>query len=665
MKLKGRLVTFSVLICIISILVIVGINYIISIQKLESEVNKNIQLETVNIAKDSDKWMALQKDSLEEVLQGLLYSNNYEYDYVHKYFVGKNKINDGNEYYVAFSDRSLIAGSGWIPDSSYDATTRDWYVGAKESDSIYITEPYLDSDMGKMVITISKAFKTSSGREGVMASDITIDYLVELISSADLGEGAYAFLIDNNGNIITHLNEAFNPTEEKSTKIEDILDGKLQSIMSKDLDIRDKKIKDYDNEDRMFFFEDVVESNWKVGVGFPSNRVMETINLVIKYTILATIVVVVISFALSNYMAGTITKPIIHSVKIAEDISDLNLSGSIEESKLERKDEIGQMYRAYQLIIEKLRIFMKDMDASITINHEVYNETLDKLQFLVLQAEDTSATTEELSAGMEETAAATLSINESANEIDRAITDFAGKVDDGSNTSSEISNKAEELRHQFATAKDKSMSIYSEAKDEIEKAIESSKEVKQITALSNAILEISEQTSLLSLNAAIEAARAGESGRGFAVVAEEIRKLAEHSNSTVGEIQLVTDNITNAVEQLIDRVSQVMDFLERDVRKDYEMMVDAVNHYKEDGYFLNNIIGDLSATSEELAATVNEISNSMKEISITVEESTVATTSIAEKNMNIVEAINNINNIMDRNKEASIKLEEIVSQVKL
>ena len=69
MKLKGRLVTFSVLICIISILVIVGINYIISIQKLESEVNKNIQLETVNIAKDSDKWMALQKDSLEEVLQ--------------------------------------------------------------------------------------------------------------------------------------------------------------------------------------------------------------------------------------------------------------------------------------------------------------------------------------------------------------------------------------------------------------------------------------------------------------------------------------------------------------------------------------------------------------------------------------------------------------------
>ncbi|MDR7856520.1 methyl-accepting chemotaxis protein [Tissierella sp.] len=665
MKLKGKLVIFSVLVCIISVMAIALINYNLSIQNLEEEVNKNIQLETVNIAKDSDKWMALQKDSLEEVLQGLLYNNNYEYNYVHKYFVDKNKMNDGNEYYVAFSDKSLIAGSGWIPDSSYDATTRDWYVGAKETDGIHITEPYLDSDMGKMVITISKLFKTSSGKEGVMASDITIDFIVDLISNVDLGEGAYSFLLDDNGNIITHINESFNPTEDKLTNIGDVLDGKIQSIMSKDLSIRERRVKDFDNEDRMFFYADVVESNWKVGVGFPSDRAMGTINMVIRYTIIATIVVVAIALVFANYIAGTISKPIINSVNIAENISDLDLSLSIEESKLERKDEIGQMYRSYQLIIEKLRMFMKEMDSSIEINHEVYKETLDKLGFLVLQAEDTSATTEELSAGMEETAAATLSINESANEIDMAITDFAEKVQDGYNTSSEISTKAEELRHQFIMAKDKSVNIYEEARGEIGKAIEASKEVEKITLLSNAILSISEQTSLLSLNAAIEAARAGESGRGFAVVADEIRKLAEHSNSTVGEIQAVTDNITKAVEQLIDRVSSVMDFLEIDVMKDYDLMVDAVNNYKEDGYFLNNIISDLSATSEELAATVNEISTSMKEISITVEESTVATTTIAEKNMNIVEAINNINTIMEGNKEVSMKLEEIVSTVKL
>ncbi len=137
----------------------------------------------------------------------------------------------------------------------------------------------------------------------------------------------------------------------------------------------------------------------------------------------------------------------------------------------------------------------------------------------------------------------------------------------------------------------------------------------------------------MALNAAIEAARAGETGRGFAVVAEEIRKLAENSNTTVGEIQVVTEGITKAVEQ-----------------------------YRDDGSSLNGIISDLSATSEELAATINQISISIEETANTVEESTTATNNIA--NMNIVEAINNINDIMEKNKEVSDKLQEIVSQVK-
>ena len=305
------------------------------------------------------------------------------------------------------------------------------------------------------------------------------------------------------------------------------------------------------------------------------------------------------------------------------------------------------------------------MDNSIRINNQVNEEAGVKTGYLLGQAEDTSATTEELSAGMEETSATTLTINESSREIENAVSDFTMKVEEGANTSSEISKKAEEMSIKFTDARNKSMDIYSNARGEIESAILSAKEVDKINVLSNAILEISEQTSLLSLNAAIEAARAGESGRGFAVVADEIRKLAENSNETVGEIQNVTNTVISTVEDLVKRINLVMDFLEQDVSKDYEMMVDAVNQYKEDGYYINSIISDLSATSQELLATINTISTSMNEISITVEESTIATTSIAEKNINIVEGINEINKILDGNKDISRKLEAIVSQVKL
>ena len=330
-----------------------------------------------------------------------------------------------------------------------------------------------------------------------------------------------------------------------------------------------------------------------------------------------------------------------------------------------RKDEIGQLYTSFQLIIEKLGLFMSEMENSLAINRGIYHETMDKLQYLVSQAEDTSATTEELSAGMEETAASTLSINESTAEIDSAISDFAVKVGDGAVTSSSISTKADTLSNQFVRSREESMNVYIRAKEEIEKAIEAAKEVSKINTLTDAISDISEQTGLLSLNASIEAARAGESGRGFAVVASEIGKLANHSNTTVEEIQAVTINITNAVNQLVDRATHILEFLATDVSKDYEIMVDAILNYKEDGASLNHIIADLSATSEELAATVNEISTSMKEISITVEESTRATTNIAEKNTSMVETIVDINEIMGRNEEVSTKLEKIIHQVKL
>ncbi len=666
MKLKSKLILFTIAICIVSVLSIFIINYSIAIKKFEESINMYVDLQADDIAQDMDKWLDMQKNSLDSMLEVIIHNNNHEEFYMKGLMKKITSNNPDNFYYVGYDNKETYLGADVNLPPGFDVTSRPWYIGAMSTEDFYITEPYIDVVSNDMVITIAKQFKTSSGMKGAFGTDISINYLVDLAANADYGEGSYAFLIDNYDNVLTHINEEYKPKKDGTfIKSQDILNGKLTSIMNKDLKIRNRMLKDYDGVNRLFFFKNVGDTGWKVGVAITAKSVIGKVNNIIILIVVASLVVLGLAILVSIYMANTITKPIKESVLMAEDIANLNLDISVKEKDLKRKDEMGQMYQSFNSIIEKLRAFMQDMDSSIRINHEIHEETLDKIKYLLGQAEDTSATTEELSAGMEETSATTLSINESSQEIEKALSDFAERVEDGANTANEISIKADKLSSQFIQAKDKSMDVLTNAKAEIEKAISASKEVEKINVLSNAILQISDQTSLLALNAAIEAARAGESGRGFAVVADEIRKLAENSNKTVGEIQNVTESITMSVEHLIDRISIVMDFLEKDVSGDYTMMVGAVNQYKEDGSSLNDIISDLSATSEELAATVNDISMAMKEVSITVEEATIGTTNIAEKNVNIVEAINEINKIMERNQEISQKLEEIVSTVKI
>lgn len=664
MKLKGKLLLFTILICITSILLVSVINYSIAIKRLENEINEKIMLQADNTAQEMDSWLGLQKEKINSLVDMIVFTNSSDNAYLRGIMTTSTDNNPGNTYYLATDSGKIYFPFGI--DVDIDPRVRPWYIGAMESEEIFITEPYIDAISNDMVITAAKQFKTSNGMKGVLGTDISINYLVDLVSKAEYGEGSYAFLVDDRGNVLTHLNDEFKPTGDgRFKKINELMDGSISEIFNRtENTLKQRNIKDYDGINKLIYYGVAEEENWIVGVAVTKDSVMGSINRVILLTVIAAIVVLLSSVLAVLYFANSITKPITQSVIMAEEISDLNLSISVDEKNLMRKDEMGQMYESFNLIISKLKTFMTDMDSSIRINHEIHGETLEKVHYLLGQAEDTSATTEELSAGMQETSATTISVNESAGEIERAISDFAEKVEEGANTSSEISTKADQMSIKFIQAKDKSMNIYTNSRSEIEKAIIASKEVEKINVLSNAILQISEQTSLLSLNAAIEAARAGESGRGFAVVADEIRKLADHSNATVVEIQSVTEIITKSVEELTSSISQVMDFLEKDVTKDYEMMVDAVGQYKEDGSSLYNIISDLSATSEELAATVNTIASSMKEISITVEESTIATTSIAEKNMNMVEAINEINIIMERNKDISDKLEEIVSQVK-
>jgi methyl-accepting chemotaxis protein len=96
-----------------------------------------------------------------------------------------------------------------------------------------------------------------------------------------------------------------------------------------------------------------------------------------------------------------------------------------------------------------------------------------------------------------------------------------------------------------------------------EDMVELSTHAKSISQIMNVISDIADQTNLLALNAAIEAARAGEAGRGFAVVADEVRKLAEKTMTSTGDVRQAVDAIHASMDKSMVQVGMTVANIEQ------------------------------------------------------------------------------------------------------
>ncbi len=363
-----------------------------------------------------------------------------------------------------------------------------------------------------------------------------------------------------------------------------------------------------------------------------------------------------------------VTNGIIRPIKqLGKELEDLAHRGGdlTKEIKIDSRDEIGDLAKSVNKFIANLRSIMREVN-ECSRNVELAAAAVSgSLIHLNKAAEDTSATVEEISAGMEETAAATEEVNASSTEIEHAIEAMAEKAQSGAVAAREVSKRAADLKISSELSQKAGNDIYHEVKQGLEGSLDRSKAIEQISVLSESILKISSQTNLLALNAAIEAARAGEAGKGFAVVADEIRKLAEDSKSTVNEIQKVAKEVVSAVEDLVGSSRSIMDFMDTNVIKDYEAMIETGEYYSKDAIFIDNLVTDFSATAEELTASVEGIISAINEVSKTVNEGAAGTQNIAEKSTDILQKVNDVQEQMDISSFNAKKLKDVVGKFKV
>lgn len=329
-------------------------------------------------------------------------------------------------------------------------------------------------------------------------------------------------------------------------------------------------------------------------------------------------------------LSSGISKSVNIGLKFAKAIGEGDLTASFENKS---RDEVGKLVEA----LKKAQSNMKDIIQGIAIQTSEVSASSEELSATIEEINRTFETinteTTVISEGVMEIKAASEELTATVEEVNSGVSQLAANASTGSGKSIDIKARAIKIKENGNESKVLAENIYEEKQAKIMAAIEQGRIVEEIAKVASLINGIASQTNLLALNASIEAARAGEHGRGFSVVASEIGTLAEQSTNYVKEITQTVTAVQNAFKNLSENAKEVLDFVDKRVRADYELLVDTGISYENDAMYVSGFSEDSAAMSEELSAATEEISNVIQTIAGNIEGTAVSFENI-KSNMN-------------------------------
>ncbi|MBP1755042.1 MAG: methyl-accepting chemotaxis sensory transducer, partial [Firmicutes bacterium] len=364
----------------------------------------------------------------------------------------------------------------------------------------------------------------------------------------------------------------------------------------------------------------------------------------------------VVSYFLGTYISQAY-------IELKTDIERLekgDFNVTFQEASLRRKDEIGDIIRSFDNMQRKVSDIITTIKAEtlqISTSSTILAEGADNVY---RDVEDISATTEQLSAGMEETAASAQEMSATSQTIEEEILRVTDKAIYGQTVAAEIKGRAEALKHTATESQQTAIELYENANKQLRTSLQKASAIDEIKSLSKAILAITAQTNLLALNASIESARAGEAGKGFAVVASEISTLAQNSKKAVSQIDLISNEISKAVDDIVADSKLLLEFVDTKVIKDYEVLVNTSERYDQDADTIEKMVTEIKTSATQLNDSINYIRKAVDEVSIATDEGSRGSADIAEKSNSIFRKTNEVLEQANSNKKIAENLNELV-----
>ena len=282
---------------------------------MSAQLEKNYSIVADKYAQEITAWINTNATIIDTMAADITVDAIYEDDYetFHNYLAQNYDLlnRDGYIYdiYFTYPDNSMTCASNYIADGTVDYLEREWFTEAAGTGEVFFSTPYRDSDTGKPIITISKAVYRNNRLKGVLAADIFVDVLVDIIHEADVPKNSYAFLVDQNLGMIVHPNPEY-AFDDVPRSVMDVPGAPYADVISK---IRSDSgdmvyLTDYDGVTRGIAVAGMANTGWYVGIATSKAELTRDMNSLIRRYMIATFIALLIGAIIAMLLVHMLDK---------------------------------------------------------------------------------------------------------------------------------------------------------------------------------------------------------------------------------------------------------------------------------------------------------------------------------------------------------------------